>query len=283
MSPSKRSHLLSLPVFVSALSAALFIPIAQGGSTTLHEFGGHIYLIVDESASWAEANANAESSLGHLATVESETENQFLYTNLLNRAISTTAADGGGARYAWLGGNDVAQEGTWRWLNGNLMSTGYTKWGNGFWGSEPDDFNSAQDHLALGLEGWPISTPGGMGDASEWNDVNGLNSLAYIIEYDSPDLDRDKDGMPDWQEFISGTDPTNGVSVLQLQIGRSGQDGIVLSWEGANECSYSIETKTSLLQSTWVSITNLPGEATLMAHTNDASASPSFFLIRAER
>ena len=261
----------------------MIISPAHGGSTTAYEFGDNVYLIVNEPASWTQAHANAEAALGHLAIVTSEAENQFLYTNLLARGISTTADDGGGARYAWLGGSDATLEGTWRWVDTNLLSSGYTKWGSGFWGSEPDDYNGAQDHLALGLEGWPTGAPGGFGNASEWNDVNGSNSLAYVIEYESPDLDTDEDGMPDWQEFIAATDPTNPTSVLQGNISLAAQNRVVVSWDGAEVCSYSVDTATNLVQSNWITITNAQGVNALMTYTNNIPDIQRFYLIHAER
>ena len=59
---------------------------------------------------------------------------------------ATTAADGGGAKYVWLGATDQLNEGTWIWENGSQMT--FDNWGSGAYGSEPDNFNN-QDGLAL--------------------------------------------------------------------------------------------------------------------------------------
>ncbi len=197
---------------------------SSGGTVSAHQYNGHVYLIVNTPLTWNEARDDAAKALGHLAIISSEAENQFIYTNLLARGISTTAQDGGGARYAWIGGSDTITEGSWLWVDGTQLSTGYTKWGHGSSGhSEPDNYNGTQDNLAMGLEGWPIQAPGYYGYASEWNDVNGDNQLAYIIEFDSATKDSDNDGVPDWKEYIANTSPTNTASVLKLEIQKRGK------------------------------------------------------------
>lgn len=58
-------------------------------------------------------------------------------------------------------------------------------WGSGELGVEPDDFGGKQDHLAMGLEGWPVGYPGvGHGEAGQWNDLNGSNKLFFVVEFE---------------------------------------------------------------------------------------------------
>ena len=104
---------------------------------------GHTYQIVKTAMTWSAAKAWAESQGGHLAYITSAAENQALVTmTQMETGLDTapTAADGGGARYLWLGGSDAAVEGTWRWGDGTLVSSGYSNWGAGALGSEPDDY-----------------------------------------------------------------------------------------------------------------------------------------------
>ena len=281
---------LATTVFIMTISL-MFIAVgthnALSQTVTSHEFGGHTYLIVNEPTTWTNASTVAKNSLGYLVIVNSEQENQFIYTNLLARGIATTAPDGGGAKYTWLGGSDAATEGTWLWVNTTNMNSGYTKWGHGAWGNEPDDYPlespSSQNNLAMGLEGWPTGFPGGMGNASEWNDVSGTNLLAYVIEFDSPTLDTDDDGLTDWEEFIAATDPTNATSQLELNITPATKDNIVISWTGSSACSYNIRTKTNLLNSGWTSTTNIQGNSSTMTYTNSTPQSPAFYMIHVER
>ena len=90
---------------------------------------GHTYQIVKTAMTWSAAKAWAESQGGHLAYITSAAENQALVTmTQMETGLDTapTAADGGGARYLWLGGSDAAVEGTWRWGDGTLVSSGYS-------------------------------------------------------------------------------------------------------------------------------------------------------------
>ena len=143
-------------------------------------YGGHTYRIVKKAATWQQAKAAAEKAGGQLLIIDSAAENNFIYKQLQAVGITTTAPDGGGARYVWLGGSDIAKEGEWRWVDGRLMSDGYTKWGHG---GEPDNYRNIQDCLAMGLTVWPVGS-GRMGSPSEWNDISGKNCLAYVIEFD---------------------------------------------------------------------------------------------------
>lgn len=264
MSQISQSFIVAFAIMYTSLA----INNACAQTVTSHSFGGHIYLIVNEPQSWANANAEAEKALGHLAIINSEAENQFIYTNLLALGISTTAPDGGGARYAWLGGSDAAVEGSWLWVNGTNFNSGFTKWGHGYGGNEPDNYQGAQDYLAMGLEAWPRQHPGYMGNSSEWNDLNGATPLAYIIEFDSPTRDSDNDGLTDWKEFITATAPTNATSQMEINITPKTANNIILSWSGSSLCSYNIRAKTNLLDSEWTTTTNIPGISDIMSYTN---------------
>lgn len=153
-------------------------------------YNGKTYEIVKENKTWANAAACAVSKGGALAEINDAAENAALFTELTTNAgivvSSTIAPDGGGGSYVWLGGNDLLVEGNWIWdgdnmnggpqfwmgtANGNPVGGLYNNWGN-----EPDNFNG-QDALGLSLNGWPL------GVASEWNDVDHLNTLYFVIEH----------------------------------------------------------------------------------------------------
>ena len=148
-------------------------------------FGGHTYRIVSTPATWAQARKLAAAAGGHLAIVDSAKENAFLFQALEAAHIRTVAPDGGGARYAWLGASDAAKEGDWRWVDGKRVAKGYANWGHGPGGREPDDFGGRQDCMAMGLTGWPAARPGLLGRPGQWNDVDGGNRLAFVIEFET--------------------------------------------------------------------------------------------------
>ena len=148
-------------------------------------FGGHTYEFVTAARTWQDASAYAQAQGGHLAVITSAAENSAIIQAALANAslISSapTANDGGGAKYLWLGGSDMAVEGRFAWVTGETFSL-YNAWASGPLGREPDDFGGAQDALAMALEAYPRPT-GGIGNAGLWNDVNQNNALSFVIEY----------------------------------------------------------------------------------------------------
>ena len=108
----------------------------------------------------------------------------------------SVAKDGGNAAYVWLGATDDpksavvkgASEGNWLWVDGTSLPTSRAEWGSGPLGKEPDNAkvgSVTQNYLALGLENWPkgSASGAGIGDAGDWNDVVGTNTLYYVVEW----------------------------------------------------------------------------------------------------
>jgi len=146
---------------------------------------GHYYegVFVSGGINWANARDAAAGRThlglkGHLATITSAAEEQFLIANLPN-AVS--------GEY-WLGGyqdhsapNYSEPGGGWRWITGEAWS--YTNWNS----AEPDN-NVTEDYLQF------YKSDGG------WNDGNGSFLLAgYVVEYENtaPRFDLNGDGKAD--------------------------------------------------------------------------------------
>lgn len=155
-------------------------------------YNGKSYEVVKENKTWVDAATCAVERGGILAEIDDVNENTAIYNELINNAgitnSNTTAPDGGGGAYVWLGGNDISTEGVWIW-DGDNNATGSQFWqgtasGNPVgglytnWGNEPDNYNN-QDALGLSLNGWPL------GSASQWNDVDDGNTLYFVIEHSS--------------------------------------------------------------------------------------------------
>ncbi len=201
-------------------------------------YDGHTYEIEVAPLNWAAANQNAasltwnETRFGlsvdaYLTKVDSSTENATILKNLKQSIVAsaenikagsdaqyaaTRATDGGNASYLWLGGSDATQEGAWTWGDGSSLSAGYQNWGSGSLGSEPDNFNGNQNFLAIATEKWP-APQGGLGNAGQWNDLNGDNLLLSIVEWDGL-LGTD------------GNDKLTGTSRDDIIDGRAGNDVI---------------------------------------------------------
>lgn len=152
---------------------------------------GKNYEIIKSKKSWTDAAAYAVSRGGYLVEINDISEQGAIYSKLQGASIDlskTTASDGGGASYVWIGGNDLSSEGRWIW-DGDNDQIGIQFWQGSFagdpvdglynnWGNEPDNFSPGQDGLGLALTDWP------MGTAREWNDLDVDNGLYFVIEFD---------------------------------------------------------------------------------------------------
>jgi hypothetical protein len=109
--------------------------------------------------SWTDALINASAMGGHLATITSLAENQFIFNEL-----------GIGTLPYWLGGSDFNEEGIWEWVTGEAWL--YENWTPG----EPNNlFN--EDALVFSFF---------IGDGG-WNDApinhTGYGQGGFVVEY----------------------------------------------------------------------------------------------------
>lgn len=124
------------------------------------EFGGHHYKAYYERISWHAAKKKCEDLGGHLATITSAEENEFVL-GILNPDRNILY---------WLGGSDDETEGQWQWVTGEAFT--FTLWNSG----EP---NGGRRESFLQVTtfwnnrwGWNDATP----------DENSSN--AYVCEWD---------------------------------------------------------------------------------------------------
>ena len=156
------------------------------------QFEDHTYQIYSDALTWTAARDFAATQTlngkaGYLTRIDSAAENEEIYNNLLayTTSLTSTAPDGGGVRYAWIGASDLTSEGDWIWENGKdqFWQGDYT--GSALdgmyhnWGDEPDDFLGNQDAAAIALDDWPF------GFVSQWNDLDEDNNLPFIVEFSS--------------------------------------------------------------------------------------------------
>jgi hypothetical protein len=159
-------------------------------------YNGHNYQLVKDNKTWTNAATCAIEIGGYLAEINDVSEQNAIYLELSTNAgivtSNTTAPDGGGASYVWIGGNDLDSEGDWIW-DGDNDSNGSQFWqGNASgspvgglynnWGNEPDNYGSGQNCLGLALTNWPY------GVAGQWNDIYESNTLYYLIEIEMENL-----------------------------------------------------------------------------------------------
>ena len=152
------------------VAAALAVAVPANASTI---YNGHQYdYIAAPSITWDDA-LTAATGMGagwNLASITSGGENTFLI-GLLGPAV-------GERNHVWIGGNDVAVEGTYVWSNGDAF--GYSDWhtilanepnNNGGPGSGPEDYIAFDERSGT----WA------------WNDVDldGYQVQGYLVENSS--------------------------------------------------------------------------------------------------
>lgn len=125
---------------------------------------GHTYQRIDNEMTWHGAKAYCECFKGHLVTISSESENQFVCDILSS---------------SWIGATDEATEGLWEWVTGEPWV--FSSWSPG----EPN--NCCPPWICGGSECTPEHYLTYWGDPyeDEWNDVpNGFRP--FICEWDEP-------------------------------------------------------------------------------------------------
>jgi PEP-CTERM motif/Lectin C-type domain len=166
-----------------AVATLVFGSVGRLAGQPLTLFNSHYYQRVDVQLRWSAAEAAAElmtyqGVAGHLATVSSQQENDFLFSMFL----------GTGGGYKWLGGfqplGSSEPGGGWQWVTGEPWS--FTNWNTG----EPNNFGNNENSLSFyGGDGY-VTLP----ERAKWNDlpddagvsIGGVLPLGFVVEYDTP-------------------------------------------------------------------------------------------------
>ena len=172
----------------AALSCTLLLLSATRSTAAPGFFGNNAYEFVAapgisyDAAKAAAAAATFKGVNGHLVTIFSAAENDFVF-RLLN----------GVDQSIWLGATDAAVEGQWRWVTGEQFWQGnaggavgpdvlFANWSPG----QPDNFGNNGQHIAK-MFGHIPSAPGSQ--PGQWDDggggTNGIFGIdGYVIEYE---------------------------------------------------------------------------------------------------
>jgi hypothetical protein len=119
------------------------------GFTNQQNYNGHSYYRSTGSAVWTTARTNCSNMGGHLVTITSSGEQNFLYSLWPS---------------GWIGLTDEVTEGTWRWVTGETYS--YSNWNSG----EPNNAGN-EDYVQFVSNG-------------RWNDLPNNYSLPYVLEFE---------------------------------------------------------------------------------------------------
>ncbi len=157
---------------------------------------GHFYESVTAGATWSTAKTNAAARTymgltGYLATITVASENDFI-----KQTIGTDAWIGSSDSYTEINAatgattyaNQTASEGKWYWVTGPEKGTQMTtaNAANGTvpgtaFGSAYNNWNNGEPNNSGGENYGEIYASGT--NLGKWNDLNGSQSLAYVVEY----------------------------------------------------------------------------------------------------
>src|SRR5262245_49760186 len=146
----KHAHFACAPL----LAIVVLSGQVSGAIITTATFNGHTYHLLSNN-NWTGSEAEAISLGGHLATINDQAENDFVF--------NTFSSFGGERRLLWIGLNDAAVEGTFVWSSGEQVSC--TNWTTG----EPTNQNNNEDYVHI----WSPSFVG----AGRWNDLSNVTSF----------------------------------------------------------------------------------------------------------
>lgn len=201
------SYVLASLACLTVNSAAAQTPCANAAKIYTFTSGNKLYELVKETKTWAAAAACAVQRGGHLVEINDQAEQTAVYNFVVASGSGTStsiAADGGYARYFWIGGTDRVTNGTWIWdgdnnqsgtnfwngegalgaNNGSPVNGAFENWGRGALGGntamEPDNFAGSQSAVGVALNTWAGGEPG------QWNDLDESDILHYVIEKPLP-------------------------------------------------------------------------------------------------
>ncbi len=132
-------------------------------------FGGHRYQLIPGAFTWIEAEANAASLGGHLATLTSEEENHWAWKQFsphLQQRGKPPLSDRGW----WIGGKPLENGNGWQWVTGEPFE--YTCW-------------SLAKPPAARTPRLRQHDNGGGSRLPAWSPVHYSNRCGYLVEWDS--------------------------------------------------------------------------------------------------
>lgn len=186
------------------------------GLTDAYEIGYSRYQLITGSVTWANAKLDAEHRGGHLATITSVAEWNFVLSQFGSQFLGKSTA---------IGATDEAQEGVWKWVTGEPFN--FSFWMSG----EPNNSEGNENAISI--------TPY---EGSPWNDA-AINSEfdQYLLEFGYPTdpskSDSDGDGFPDKEEIDAGANPLDPLSTPKLKI----YHAVEIEFPTVNGTRYQVE------------------------------------------
>lgn len=121
------------------------------------EWNGHYYKVYDNADSWSDARHKCEKRGGHLVTISSAEENEFVYSYMVQEGYTQS--------FIGLYNSSYRDRPVWTWITEEPFE--YTNWGNG----EPNNSNGGTEYYGDFFNG-------------AWNDCLNTSTTQYICEWD---------------------------------------------------------------------------------------------------
>lgn len=201
--------------------------LVNNESFAVTSFNGHYYSIIDhKDMNWEEAKAFCEANGGHLVTITSQEEQDFVNMLMLP----------GDSLYYWIGLSDATSEGDFRWVTGETSS--FTNWGE----LQPDDYNGIEEYVLLSNRSivyadWYISM-------FTWNDValegdrdHSLSDVGFICEWDFIDAELES-RKQNFIQLLQNAFAENGITAtIDPNTGEVTLDAEILFASGSSTVS----------------------------------------------
>ena len=125
--------------------------VSSKTTSIVESLNGHDYLLIEEYKTWIEAKIDCKSRGGHLVTISSQEENDFVMNLIKSDSV-------------WIGFTDESIEGSWQWVTGESVT--YTNWSQ----DEPNDDSGEENYAEMDSSGY-------------WNDIGGQVDSSYLLYY----------------------------------------------------------------------------------------------------
>jgi hypothetical protein len=233
------------------------------------------------------SNSASVSGGGIRGTASVEVQNSIIY---FNSAPSASNTDGITSYYTCT--TPTPTTGIGNITNAPL----FVDWANLRLQSNSPCINAGNNSLVVALtdlDGNP-RIAGGPVDigAYEYQSPLSMLSYAWLQQYGLPTdgsadfVDTDSDGMNNYGEWRSDTDPSTGWSVLKMIVATNSPTGATLTWQSVATRNYWLERATNLsLAAPFQTVaTNIPGAAGSTTYTDSTATDggPYFYRVRVQ-
>lgn len=169
------------------------------------KYNGHYYYIYEDVLTWEEAKKYCESKGGHLVTITSKEEQEFIEKYINDKGY-------GKVRF-WIGATDKEKEGEWKWVTGEPFE--YSNWGK----KVPDNNLDNQDFaLICNYENNTYGIKKGQWDDIDNESISDVKTY-FICEFDNYSQDnknQESNKLPETSDNTTATGkiPQTGQNLI---------------------------------------------------------------------